>query len=271
MKTKHLVSALLALPLVSSAALTSGLVAYYDFEDLDTAPGTTGPALSASGTGHALGVAGGRVGGAAEFSGTTNNVLTTAIGFGGGGSNQLGNSFTVSAWYNLDTDASSAASRFFVFEGSTDYDISYGLRALDGDSIYNDSQTYTNGATDFFANHTDVHTPGEWQHVLMTYQSDGTDTLISTYIDGGLASTVNQLTAELSSAGFNIGNARGNALTRAFDGKIDEFATWDRVLDGSEINQVRQLGLAGQAIPEPSVALLAGACSVLLLSRRRRA
>jgi hypothetical protein len=252
--------------------LTAGLVAHYDFDDLANDPAASGPGLTVGGTGQTIAVPGGIEGGAVEFTGTTGNFLDTAIGFGGAGANQLGNSFTVSAWYNLDTDAASGASRFFVFEGRSGYDISYGLRDLaPTGNGFTDAQTYTDGiASDPNASYFDIHTQGTWQQVLMTYDSDGTTTTITTYIDGNSESTLSLATAELTSDGIHIGNARdGGSLNRAFDGKIDEFAAWNRVLDSTEIAEAYQLGLAGQAIPEPSIALLGGLGLLGLLRRRR--
>ncbi|WP_193210553.1 LamG domain-containing protein [Luteolibacter marinus] len=234
---------------LARAQLTSGLVAYYDFEDLANDPAASGPDLEISATAsHLLAVAGGKVGNAVEFTGTTGNFLNAAIGFGGGGANQLGESFTVSAWYNLDTDAASGASRFFVFEGSTDYDISYGLRNLVNANGYNDAQTYTNGAGSM--NHNDVHVPGTWQHVLMTYQSTDGTTVITTYLDGIAVGTLSGSTAALVSAGIHLGNARDGSTNRAFDGKIDEFAAWSRVLASGEIASVYQAGMNGERVDE---------------------
>lgn len=259
----------------SEAALVTGLVAYYDFEDLSSSPGTVAPDLLVTGTGNMIEVAGGVAGSAAEFTGRTGNVLTTLIGFGGGGENQLGDNFTISAWYNLDTDAASATNRFFVFEGSTDYDLSYGLRDSNGIGGFNDSQTFTNAlvGTDPSVLHLDVHTLGTWQHVLLTYLSDGSTTTITTYIDNTEASVLSLATADLTTDAINIGNARNTALTRAFDGKIDEFAAWNRALTQEEITQTYNLGLNGQAltIPEPSSILLCGLVGLGSLLLRRRA
>lgn len=272
-KTRYALACLILSMPVAPGALTSNLVAYYDFEDLASAPGTASVDLLVTGVGNTVGLASGMAGNAVEFTGTTGNVLTASLGFGGGGANQLGDNFTVSAWYNLDPDAASDANRFFVFEGNTDYDLSYGLRASGGEPGFNDSQTFTNAATgaDPSALHLDAHTPGTWQHVLMTYQSDEGTTTITTYIDLNEASVLSLSTADLSSGGINIGNARNNALNRAFDGRIDEFAVWDRVLTQAEITQVNTLGMNGQAlnIPEPSSVILCGLVGLGALIRRR--
>lgn len=262
----------------SQAALTTGLVTYYDFEDLNNSPDATGgPAASVNGTGSTVGTAVGVSGSGVEFTGTTGNFINTTTSFGAAtaSGSELGQNFTVSAWYNLDTDASSGASRFFIMEGDTDYDLSYGLRNRIDANGFNDAQTYTNapGTNDQFANHDNVHTPGTWQHVALTYLSDGTNTIITTYIDGtAQAGTVTELTSALTSDGIHIGNNRGTNPSRAFDGKIDEFGAWSRVLTQAEITQAYQNGLNGNAltVPEPSSSALISLASLSFILRRRR-
>lgn len=248
MTSRNLISGLCAtvLGLSAHASLTTDLVVYYDFENLTNDPLASGPDATETGTGSYTGIAGGVVGNAAEFTGTADDFIDTAIGFGGGGGDELGNSFTVAAWYNLDTDAVSPASRFFVFEEAGDFDLSYGLRSLEGDGIYDDSQTFTNGAGS--VSHPDVHTQGTWQHVAITYESDGSDTTITTYIDGRAVSVLSGTTSVLTGSAIHIGNARSDSLTRAFDGKIDEFAAWKRVLSPHEVSEVRLRGAAGHAV-----------------------
>ncbi|WP_425400145.1 LamG-like jellyroll fold domain-containing protein [Aeoliella sp.] len=236
--------------LIAVSPASADLVAYYDFEDSQNAPSLSGPDLTETGSGHTLGVAGGIVGNAVEFTGADGNVLTTNLGFGGGGTNQLGDNFTVSAWYNLDTVPSSPTGRFFVYEGSTDYDISYGLRSYSDVDGFADTQTFTNGLGSIL--YADAHTAGQWQHVAHTYESVGGVTTIRTYIDGTeVDSPLEGSTTSLVSEAINIGNARNTALTRGFDGKLDEIAFWDAALPAESIISIYNTGLSGLAIPEP--------------------
>ena len=136
---------------------------------------------------------------------------------------------------------------------------------------FNDAQTYVNGPD--FVNHDNVYTPGTWQQVLLTYSSDGTNTTLTTYIDGvAQAGVITETTSALSDTGIHIGNARTGAGTRAFDGKIDEFGAWNRVLTSTEISQVYQNGLNGNAltVPEPSSTALLGLGGIALILRRRK-
>lgn len=256
---------ILCLP-ASQGALTTGLVTYLDFEDLENAPEASGPDATVVGDIVGTGITGGRVGGAAEFDGDTGDLINVSISFGSGAT-LLGQNFTIQAWYNLDTSPSSDTGRHFVFEGSGDYDVSYGLRNFSGSDGLVDTQTYTdNGQNILYPNE---HTTGTWQHVLKTVSfSEGTSTL-ETFIDGVSRGAMSS--GELSGPGLNIGNARDAALNRAFDGKIDEFGAWNRVLTQDEITQAYNLGLNGQAlnIPEPSSVLLCGLVGLGALIRRR--
>ncbi|MGA0846808.1 MAG: LamG-like jellyroll fold domain-containing protein, partial [Luteolibacter sp.] len=104
----------------------------------------------------------------------------------------------------------------------------------------------TNGATpNKSANHVGVYTPGNWQHVAITYQSDDTTTTVTTYIDGIAASSFSEQSSGLSDSAIHIGNARTGSLSRAFDGKIDEFAAWSRPLSANEIAEIALRGPAG--------------------------
>ncbi|QDU55043.1 LamG-like jellyroll fold domain-containing protein [Aeoliella mucimassa] len=248
---KHLTHLLIGLAcMISVGPVSADLVAYYDFEDLSNAGSLSGPELIATGTGHTLGASGGIVGNAVEFTGTEGNVFTAGLGFGGGGDNQLGDSFTVSAWFNLDTNPSSPSSRFFVYEGTTDYDISFGVRSYSDVDGLADTQTFTNGVGS--ALYADTHTAGQWQHVAHTYESIGGITTIRTYLDGSeVGDPLVGPTTSLVSEAINLGNARNTALNRGFDGKMDEVAFWNSALPPESITSIYNTGLNGLAIPEP--------------------
>jgi len=279
-KTRYLsvTVALLSVAVTLNAALTTGLVAYYDFDDLANDAAGSAAALTEAGTGRYTGTAAGVYGKAAEFTGKIDDCLHATISFGAG--SDLGSSFTIAAWYNLDTDASNLAvpvKRFYVFESADlkNYDLSYGVRNFNGGTSFNDTQTYA-GKQDFVT-HNNVHTPGVWQHVLITYVDKAGKTTVSTYIDGVSVKKMTEVdTSSILANGIHIGNARNGCTQRAFDGKIDEFAAWSRVLNPSEIAQVYRNGVNGvavTAVPEstqsaPSTLLGLGGISLILRPRK---
>lgn len=271
MKSKLFLAATIGSIVTSQAALTTGLVNYYNFDDLSNdAEAASGSDATISGA--AVGQAGGVFGNAATFTGAEGQLINTSDGFGTG-STALGESFTVTAWYKLDTDASTASgSRFFVFESATDYDVSYGLR--DFNTVKATGQSYTrDGSTAKEQEYVNIHTAGVWQHALITVTALAGTSTIETYIDGISVGTLTANTTALEDTGFNIGNARDSELDRAMDGMIDEFATWDRVLTSEEISQVYNNGLSGQAVtavPEPSSSALIGLGGLALILRRRK-
>lgn len=252
----------------AQGALTSGLVTYLDFEDLQNAPEASGPDATIVGDIVGTGIAGGRAGNAAEFDGGTGDLISLGISYGAGATD-LGQEFTIGGWYNLDNPPSSDTGRFFVFESSNNYEISYGLRSFGAGDGLVDGQSYTSNGQNLLL--TNGHETETWQHVLQTFTLNAGTTTIETFIDGVSQGTISNGGA-IGSTGVNIGNARNTALNRAFDGKIDEFAAWDRVLTQDEITDAYNLGLNGQAlttIPEPSSVLLCGLAGLSLLIRRR--
>ncbi|MGE9268711.1 MAG: LamG domain-containing protein [Verrucomicrobiales bacterium] len=113
-----------------------------------------------------------------------------------------------------------------------------------------------------------------WHHLVGTIRYDGTDTHLELYIDGVFdGGTI--LTLDPPPNALNVMNigvlARTNGgspqFADSYTGLIDDVQIYDEVLSASQISYL--YNNAGQAIPEPSVAVLS--LGVLgLLARRRR-
>lgn len=233
---------LLALPLSPvSAAISDNLIGYYPFEtDTNNAITSGGLPNGTTVNSPAPATAGGLVGNAMSLQGADNDHMNLAASFGTG--NTLGENFTISAWYKLNDPISSTntTNRYFVYEASNNFDVSYGLRDNgDGVAGINDGQVYTDGSNFDIA---DTGTPG-WHHVVQTYTSNSGTTTIRTYIDGTHAENLTLPTTDLSGNGFNFGAARSSQTNRGFDGLIDEVAIWDRALASDELATVFALGL----------------------------
>jgi len=290
----------LAAPAVGQAQITQDLVAYYDFEEtgaaglVNKAPGASthnGAYITTPGFGGGSGFTGD-----AAFEGinptqTTDrstllvgNALNVVQGAGGGGHftvssltsrgngadsfGSLGTTFTVSAWFNLAPDPDNGAgTRDFVFEAANNYDISFGTNTVDGTTYASwVGQVAAFGATELPAN--------EWHHVVHAFESDGTTTTLSVYINGDFIASGTATTTSVNFQGINFGTARTDQ-DRVFDGLLDEVALWSRALSAAEAAELYNMGLSGtsllQAVPEPSTyAMLAALAGVGLFYHRRR-
>ncbi|WP_265594835.1 LamG domain-containing protein [Haloferula sp. BvORR071] len=281
-------AASLGMSTASHAVLTAGLVGYFDFESSLTnqaaAVGSDYGGTFEDGsltetdaiTDYTVGASGGRSGNGlnVQVAGTTGSVngVTIPIGFGGG--QDLGASFTVSSWVNLDaTTASNGSARYFVYEGLNNFDLSLSLRAVSGAAGINDIQVFTEGTSGAIAaqaTYADLATPGEWVNIVQVYAAGATNTTISTYINGTLQGTMANANANISATGILLGRARGGTNNRHFDGMIDEVGLWNRALDQDEVTAIFTAGQNGQAIPEPAAALLGSLGLIALLRRRVR-
>jgi len=179
-----------------------------------------------------------------QVSTDTNQHMNLTLGIGEG--TDLGTAFSISAWYNINNpSAVNPTSRYFVFESSTDFDVSYGIRDLGiGDPGINDGQAFTQGGS---LNIADAALGG-WQHVVQTYTPDAGNVLIETYVNGTSAGIISITSTSLSDTGLNFGAARDSQANRRFDGLIDEIAIWNRALTLTEIKTVYALGLNSKPV-----------------------
>ncbi|MES2995325.1 MAG: LamG domain-containing protein [Verrucomicrobiota bacterium] len=298
MKTSPLLLAISSLGLsaaTSNAALTDQLVAYYNFES-NIENQVSGLHDGAYGNGTANGAGAGFTGNAA-FAGAEATSTTDRSGLLVGSALNLvrgdnaaassgwfrvstftssttlstttaGSGFTLSSWFYLAQDPDTTAGRNYVFEGTNNFDVSFG--------------TGTNGGTNYRSHVGQTQlTPdstlsaGTWHNVVHVFAGDGTNTTLTVYLDGSEITTASNsvLSTAMDFTGLNFGTARDGQF-RVFDGMLDEIAVWNRALTANEINNgntgsgadsVYQRGLAGLAVPEPSTALLSALGALALL------
>lgn len=291
-----------ALSTGARAALTSNLLAYYNFDATGSAglenqadPGTFDATFSGS-TGSGADLSGSGFTGNASFNGgdgpSNRPVLSSTLGgvlnlvdgrqnfmSTGISSTDVGNQFTIALWFALTPGATNTSNRYQLLESGDNFNVSLGTNAVGGtitapSASYN-YLGYVNGTTAASVTANGVAT-GTWHHATMVYSSGS----LTLYIDGSLVGSHTSGSATNAFNNLLFGRERNNpdpSGDRDWDGMIDELAIWDRVLTADEINNgnigadadsLYQRGLAGLAIPEPSVALL-GSLGLLTLLRRR--
>lgn len=303
------IGAFVALANSSQAALTTGLIAYYNFDQSGTAgianqigggathngsygSGTSFGVTPAAGTG--AGFSGSSSYAGAESANSTDrsdllvgNALNVAkndtSSTAGSGwfnvsslnSTALGGNFSISAWFMLAPDADNTGTsgdilRDYVFEGGNNFDASFGTNAAAG-------STFVSWVGEGASASTSSLTTGEWHNVVHTFTQNGSNTELRVFIDGSqVGTTITAPTANMNLSSLNFGAARNGI--RVFDGMLDEIVVWDRALTAEEINNanmgpdadsVYQRGRSGLAVPEPSSALIGGIGLLALLRRRR--
>lgn len=303
----RLALSLLALAATSTgarAALTSNLLAYYNFDatgsdglENQVDPGTFDATFSGS-TGSGANVSGSGFTGNASFNGgdglSNRPVLSSTLGgvlnlvdgrqnfiSTGISSPDVGNQFTISLWFALTPGATNNSNRYHLLESGDNFNVSLGTNTVGGtitapSASYN-YLGYVNGATAASVTANGV-TTGPWHHAAMVYSSGS----LTLYLDGSLVGTHTNGSATNTFNNLLFGRERNSpdpAGDRDWDGMIDELAIWNRALTAADINDnvagpgagsVYQRGLAGIAVPEPSVALFGGLGLLSLLRRRAR-
>lgn len=215
-----------------------GLVGYWNFHD-DITTNRAGGADAAVLTGSpVLGVREGEagfVGGALVLDGSSSIQLPL-------GTEELGDSFSIGAWY---WQAADPAGRSFVFEAGENYDISFGTSGNGSTFVSYVGEVNAGSAETGY---------GAWHHVLHSFESTWNDALnrydttLSVYIDGAIqGSPTTVRAADVDFASVNVGTYRG-ADGRFFDGMIDDVALWSRALTGFEATAIYNMGQDGDAL-----------------------
>ena len=152
----------------------------------------------------------------------------------------LGDSFSISAWFNSPnevTDGDYIFSKELNSGNFTGY-----LFYVGGDNkVYMVIRNDNSPANQLFVGTTSTITKNNFEHLVVTVSNIGTSASINFYINtsnGGLSEvTSNTLTlSPVSTAPVNIGS-RSNASTASYNikGYLDQIAVWNRVLTTDEI------------------------------------
>lgn len=171
-----------------------------------------------------------------------------------------GNSISVEAWFNLDTNSTNLYSPIIArFDGSYELDINYsnfppGLSQGRANMVVNST---TRGG---FAGTTSPITRGKWHHIVGIFngESDGGGGTVTIFVDG-IQGTSNTIGGNLQNAGgddglWYIGRTRSPNSGFAWDGLLDEVAIYNYALTPQQIQS--HIAAAFQtdspSVPEPS-------------------
>lgn len=249
---------------VSAADPQDGLVAYFGFEASgaaglqNQAPGATGfhavrvgggafdSGANPSGPGFSGNAAFNPANGASDRSAllagnalnlvdTRNDAITVPVG-----SADLGGNFTIAVWHALTPSGGSVA-RPFVFEGTDNYHVSWGISGGDSYTAY-----VTQSASLPFG----VLERGPWHHVAHGFTSDGTTTTLTLFVNGQPAGSRTGASAAMVFSGIHFGKHRGGDHARNWDGMLDDLAIWNRALTAEEIEEIHLKGRHGFALTE---------------------
>jgi outer membrane protein assembly factor BamB len=157
------------------------------------------------------------------------------------GTIDLGSSFTIAAWHAL-TPSGGSVDRPFVFEGSDNHNVSWGIGSGDNYTAYVTQSAAVSAALE----------RGVWQHVAHVFSTEYDSPTRSMairlrlYVNGELVGT--QTAADANAMRFSalhFGKHRSSDFSRAWDGMLDEVGLWSRSLSEEEVKDLYELGVAG--------------------------
>ena len=206
--------------------LTSGLVGYWSFDGPDMAGNTAYDRSGNANDGTLINNptrAVGRIGQALKFDGADDRVDISSPSFNGA------EPFTISVWIKPASLGEGSLGRIMSFNNATTDDLRMGVGPLVNFS--------PNGGAGGDCDSNNI-TLNVWVHVVFTLSSTGVCTF---YIDGVNQTFDSSGQTIGASTSFSIGNLVGG-VTRTFDGPIDEFRFYNRILSPDEIKRLYKIG-----------------------------
>ncbi|WP_367874264.1 LamG domain-containing protein [Luteolibacter sp. Populi] len=268
----------------AKADLTSNLLAYYDFEETgapglaNKAPGATSFNATRAGTlnadwATADNPTGPGFAGKADFTAATSGISDRSDLHVGKalnldedrdeyvriplGTDQLGTSFTISAWHALTPGSLNASNRYHLFESDLGFDVSWGTSNTAFATPQSAYQylAYIGQTPAAGFGPTGVSTQ-VWHHVAHCISSDGTTTTLRLYVDGLLFGNRTVATNTIDFDAIFLGRQRTDAASdRDWDGMINEVALWNRALTANQVTELYQRGENALALDDDLAAV----------------
>lgn len=158
-----------------------------------------------------------------SFAGGSN---ATYVTFTDSPSLDLTNTFTFAAWIKPTSLGASTAGRILAKEGGTGqaYDLLFG--ANNAFRVFLDNTLY--------ASNNNAIRLGVWQHIAVTFDKDAGSNQIKFYVNGVASGVATRSTAITANA-QNLLIGTNSAVSRTFDGKIDEVKIFNTTLTPTQI------------------------------------
>lgn len=231
MKYKYLIPVLIAVFMISftSAGLSNGLVAYYEFNL------TTGDVIDSlylnNGTNYgATRGAVGIINNSFDFENSEKDNVTVLYN----DAFNFTDAMTINVWINLETDGYGILQKGNLDSDQGDYNM---LTAGTGEPRFRVNHGIVDGDGQVTGN--DSIPTGSWYMVTGTYNKD--DGLMKMYINGSISNTSTYSnTVAVTSENLFLGCYYDNS--NCFDGLIDEMGFWNRALTDIEISQLYNSG-----------------------------
>ncbi|MGC0224325.1 LamG domain-containing protein [Pseudooceanicola nitratireducens] len=261
---KHVITGgLLALGLASpAAAVTSGLVAFYDFE--------SGDASDATGNGNDGTVVAGVTFGTTGYAGSMGAEFTATSGLSGINTGIDINpaampALTMGGWFRADTinNGKVLSHDNGSFDRTLGLDTRGSVSGVDWAAFKGQNISGNASVADADATAQDV-IAGAWQHVAVVY--DGAASAL--YVNGTLAES---FTATNGTSVWSLFIGTNPSFNEDFIGGADDVFVFSRALSANEIGSIYSDGITiTPAVPLPAgLPLLIGGLGVLGLIRRR--
>jgi hypothetical protein len=212
----------------NGCTLTSGLVAYYKFNDATdySSGGNNGTATNVT-----FGSSYGKVG-----SGSTYNGSTSYIQLGDAPFNFTGD-FSVAFWYYLPSGFNDAS---YILSRTTHISpyVSYNIYTSSGDNGFVFQMNNTTSAGTFLVNPSGLAT-NQWYFIAATVSG----TTMSLYINNSAASTTTFSGTRISNSIQTSVGARGTDHIAPINGNVDELGFWSRTLTAQEVSDLYNGGI----------------------------
>lgn len=219
----------------SQADITTGLIAHWTFDD---GTGTDVTGNGNNGVVNGAVPAAGQVGGALEFDGVNDYVNVDGL-------DVTGSEITLTAWVNSDNLFNCSAGDCRIASkatgaGEQDHFIMISTTSSGGSKLR--FRLKAGGSTQTLIASSGNIVTGQWMHVAATY--DGANMRV--FVDGAEVGSVAKTgtIATNPTVPFWIGNNPPTAISRPWDGKIDDVRLYNRALSPADIQE-----LSGQIVP----------------------